>query len=175
MTKKAFESLLWEILQQIFTRDLPMLWPQPTSDGMMATVTSVFPSSGREGATSPSGRKGSRDRRFSGLSYCPIWSFCYNEKSLKEIYVQLHNETTAFPCLVNLITTPQSFVWGISWRLTLCLPQSNYLCIIKADWSEVIRLDRILKWAPSFWLRQELRKSLCLSVRLSVCPCVCLW
>lgn len=28
-------------------RDLPMLWPQPTSDGMMATVTSVF-SAGRK-------------------------------------------------------------------------------------------------------------------------------
>ena len=70
-------------------------------------------------------------------------------KVIKEIYIQLHNETTAFPCLVNLITTPQSFVWGISGRLTLCLPQSNYLCNIKADWSEVIRLDRILKWAPS--------------------------
>ena len=137
----CFLFLFSKTYNKSWPRDLPMLWPQPTSDGMMATVTSVF-SAGRkdwifylnlnriwmdklllyfkwvvqllsyswthlqlhnnriislsriaiwldpylvksnkkyshllirEGATSPSGRKGSKDRKFSGLSYCPIW------------------------------------------------------------------------------------------------------
>jgi len=48
-------------------RDLPMLWPQPTSDGFIMTCPSVL-KAGREGATSPNGlRKNSK-----GQSYCPI-------------------------------------------------------------------------------------------------------
>ena len=67
---------LWNVdkgSNYIVTRDLPMLWPQPTNDGFMMTCPSVF-NAGREGATSPSsGRKHSRSSTSnSSMAYCPI-------------------------------------------------------------------------------------------------------
>ena len=49
-------------------RDLPVLWPEPSSDGFLMTCPSAT-GAGREGATSPNGP---RNRRAASASFCPI-------------------------------------------------------------------------------------------------------
>ena len=49
-------------------RDLPVLWPKPSSDGFLMTCPSAT-GAGREGATSPNGPK---TRRSVSASFCPI-------------------------------------------------------------------------------------------------------